>query len=269
MANKAQPKLIFHKGYGNNLKQLRKKHNLTLKEMGEKLNFSDKTINLIETETRYPTIEQINAYCSKFNVSLDYLTGRTNISEPTIEMISEYIGLSEEAIMELIYLKGTQTLIAGTGKRIKTTDILNKLFLNQYFKKIIECLASYSISTKLAVSKIIGDDSDNFNLEGIVQDISYAKLDFFEANQFFSKIAEIFKNPAFDLAVDIFNKYNKPRFICNKLKMPLSPPIDTTDSEAMEAYNQICKQYIDDINKLREEFKKEDTDNAQHNPTQE
>lgn len=98
MANKPQVNLKFIKGYGDNFKKLREMKGLTQKQLYDEIHISDKSISLIEKEQREPTIEQINIYSEYFNVSLDYLTGRTKITNPTIQTISELIGLSEEAI---------------------------------------------------------------------------------------------------------------------------------------------------------------------------
>ena len=56
---------------------------------------------MIETETRPPTIDQINAYSDFFNISVDYLTGRTKAKSPDIQMICEFTGLSEKSVIAL------------------------------------------------------------------------------------------------------------------------------------------------------------------------
>lgn len=101
MANRAQVKLKFYDGYGENFKALREKEGLTLSELGEQLFYSDKTISMIENESRLPTIEQLNRYIEKFNVSLDYLTGRTKAMTSDLQMICEYTGLSEKSVIAL------------------------------------------------------------------------------------------------------------------------------------------------------------------------
>lgn len=135
MANKAQPKLSFYKGYGENLKSLRKKNKLTQEELGKKINFSGKTINLIETEKRLPTIEQINEYCTSFNVSLDYLTGRTNISEPTAQLAAEYTGLSGEAINHLADMQ-----YCDLNAPYKRTEIIENIILSGHFRKLLDTI---------------------------------------------------------------------------------------------------------------------------------
>jgi Helix-turn-helix. len=101
MANKPQAKLKMYKGYGENIKRLRIEAGLTLQELSKKIAISDKSISLIETETRPPTIDQINAYSEFFNIPVDYLTGRMKAKSPDIQMICEYTGLSEKSVIAL------------------------------------------------------------------------------------------------------------------------------------------------------------------------
>ena len=56
-----------------NLKRLRKEHNLTQKELAEKLNVSDKTINQWERKYSEPDIKAIMDLKDFFNISYDEL----------------------------------------------------------------------------------------------------------------------------------------------------------------------------------------------------
>lgn len=95
MANKPQTRLNFYKGYGENFRRIRQENNLTLNELEKQINFSVQTISAIENESRFPTIEQLNIYTEKFNVPLDFLTGRIKTMSIDISLICEYTGLSE------------------------------------------------------------------------------------------------------------------------------------------------------------------------------
>lgn len=59
------------------LKELRTKKNMTQDELGKILNVSGKTIGTWERDSRQPNIETINALANYFNVSTDYLLGRS------------------------------------------------------------------------------------------------------------------------------------------------------------------------------------------------
>lgn len=94
--------LQYYRGFGENLKKLRNRKKLTQKELADKLGISDKSISLIETEEREPTIEQINAYREYFSVSLEYLTGKTHAVNPmTKERYGEILKRTQSALSDL------------------------------------------------------------------------------------------------------------------------------------------------------------------------
>jgi len=59
--------------FGNRLKNLRKKYQLTQKELAEKLGVSPAAIGLYEQNRRTPDIELIRKIANIFKVSTDYL----------------------------------------------------------------------------------------------------------------------------------------------------------------------------------------------------
>ena len=63
------------------VKSLRTAHNLTQHQLAELINMSDNTISMIETKQRAASIEVIYELADYFNVSIDYLTGRTDKPE--------------------------------------------------------------------------------------------------------------------------------------------------------------------------------------------
>lgn len=63
---------------GEKIKNLRLKKKLTLRELSEKVNLKANTLSQIENEKRKPSIESLNALADFFNVSVDYLLGRTD-----------------------------------------------------------------------------------------------------------------------------------------------------------------------------------------------
>lgn len=66
--------------FGIRLKQLRIEKGLTQKELGDRLNISDRVIGYYESEDRFPKDEQtLRDLSDIFNVSVDYLLGRTDI----------------------------------------------------------------------------------------------------------------------------------------------------------------------------------------------
>ncbi|SHH06487.1 helix-turn-helix domain-containing protein [Tepidibacter thalassicus] len=64
--------------FSERLKQLRKSMKLTQKELAEKLGLSPGAIGLYEQNRRTPDIELLNKIATYFDVTVDYLLGRTN-----------------------------------------------------------------------------------------------------------------------------------------------------------------------------------------------
>ena len=64
---------------GKRLYQLRKENKLTQKELAKLLGLTDRAISYYETEKRYPAPDILIKIADFFNVSIDWLFGRTNI----------------------------------------------------------------------------------------------------------------------------------------------------------------------------------------------
>lgn len=101
MARLAEERLILTNGYGDNWKKLREDKGLTVRDMANKTGISASTISSIETENRKPTIHHINVYSSKFDVSIDYLIGRSKATSLENQEVCAYTGLSEKALRNI------------------------------------------------------------------------------------------------------------------------------------------------------------------------
>ncbi|EHF3608986.1 helix-turn-helix domain-containing protein [Listeria innocua] len=64
--------------FGENLKKLRKANNLTQEELAKKLGVARTTYSSYEQNRRMPDIDVQNKIADLFEVSLDYLHGRTD-----------------------------------------------------------------------------------------------------------------------------------------------------------------------------------------------
>lgn len=60
----------------NNIRVLRKQHNLSMKELGKIVGVAESTISLYENEKREPDLATLTRIADYFNVSVDYLLGR-------------------------------------------------------------------------------------------------------------------------------------------------------------------------------------------------
>ncbi|AUM89149.1 transcriptional regulator [Clostridium botulinum] len=63
--------------FGDRLKELREEKELTQEELGKLLNVSRQTVSGYEAENIEPNINNLVRLADIFNVSLDYLLGRT------------------------------------------------------------------------------------------------------------------------------------------------------------------------------------------------
>jgi len=79
------------------LKYLREERNLTQKELAEKLGISPSAIGMYESDKRNPDTYMLNILANFFNVSVDYILGRTNVKKSilsdkdiTVALHSEY-----------------------------------------------------------------------------------------------------------------------------------------------------------------------------------
>ena len=74
----------------NRIRELRKKHKISMKELGQYVGVAESTISLYETEKRQPDNSVLIKIADYFNVSIDYLLGRDNIkNKPFFENIKQ------------------------------------------------------------------------------------------------------------------------------------------------------------------------------------
>lgn len=85
---------------GEILKSLRSEAKLTQKELAEKLNISQSTIRMIEIGKRNGSKEVTDKIADYFDVSLDYLDGRSTERNKKLQMIDDFINsLIEEKVI--------------------------------------------------------------------------------------------------------------------------------------------------------------------------
>ena len=68
--------------FNQRLKQLRTEQNLTQKELAKHINTSQQNIGFWETGKRNPKFDMIEKLANFFNVSTDYLTGKSSTKNP-------------------------------------------------------------------------------------------------------------------------------------------------------------------------------------------
>lgn len=68
--------------FAERIKTLRRKKNINQSELGKIIGLSDKAISDIERGYRLTTMEKLDALADFFDVSVDYLMGRTDNPKP-------------------------------------------------------------------------------------------------------------------------------------------------------------------------------------------
>ncbi len=104
------------------LKELRKQNNITMKELGKKLNLAESTISLYEMGKREPDFQTLIKIADLFNVTIDYLLGtkqqnfniRKGIKIPVLGTIPA--GIPIEAIEEILDYEEISEEMARTGE---------------------------------------------------------------------------------------------------------------------------------------------------------
>ena len=89
--------------FAENITALRKKQNKKRQEVADDLGISRSSLEYYEKNKRKPDIEVLTKIADYYNVSADYLLGRTNAetTDKDLRFICEYTGLSENAITTL------------------------------------------------------------------------------------------------------------------------------------------------------------------------
>jgi repressor LexA len=67
--------------FGTRLRKLRKQNNLTMKELGKKLNLAESTISGYENGNRKPDMNIVQQFADFFGISVDNLLGREMVKE--------------------------------------------------------------------------------------------------------------------------------------------------------------------------------------------
>ena len=89
--------------FAKRLKELRKNRSMTQRDLANALGVSMGSIGFYENQERTPDIDFLNSVADFFDVSTEYLLGRTDIKSQDIDVrtMSEKLGLSEEVLIKI------------------------------------------------------------------------------------------------------------------------------------------------------------------------
>lgn len=89
---------------GHRISELRELHELTQEQLAKHLDISRAALSHYEKNRRVPDYETLNKIADFFEVTVDYLIGRTEEPRPTlekqIELFEKSLELSDEKILE-------------------------------------------------------------------------------------------------------------------------------------------------------------------------
>ncbi len=89
---------------GQRISELREQHELTQEQLAKHLDISRAALSHYEKNRRVPDYETLNKIADFFEVTVDYLIGRTEDPRPTInkeiQLFAESLELSDEKILE-------------------------------------------------------------------------------------------------------------------------------------------------------------------------
>lgn len=94
------------------IKELRNEHNITMKKLGEIVGVSESAISQYENGKRQPDIETLKVFADFFNVSIDYLLGKTELRNP--------LDIPE-------HIEGIADLVLRMRSDDEFSDIINKI----------------------------------------------------------------------------------------------------------------------------------------------
>lgn len=130
--------------FSTRLKELREEKGLNQGQLANELKISRGSVSFYENGERTPDIEIFDRICSFFNVSYDYMFGKSDIKKQntTISAIREYTGLSDKSILKL--------------HTISTPDSIKKQQEN-VSDDVFSCFILCDQYCSKAISKIIED----------------------------------------------------------------------------------------------------------------
>jgi len=108
------------------IRYLRTKNNMSSKELSKILNISESSVSLYESGKRTPSLSLIIRIADHFNVSTDYLLGKTNMTKQYCAPDSEFDFASQ-----------LQSII-NTFDESGNILLFNGYLMNEQFKKVLK-----------------------------------------------------------------------------------------------------------------------------------
>lgn len=135
------------------LRELRTAKGLTIKALAEELGIKESTLSKYERSEREPNIETLIFLANYFDVSVDYLIGKTDCMHEEHQLISDLLGIDERTI---VILKGLSRSQTGYGE----LDFLEAIIQHPQFPNLIAQINSYYVHTKIGWQDVCVPDAN-------------------------------------------------------------------------------------------------------------
>lgn len=237
------------------IKELLKTNNMKQSDLAKLTGFEPSSVSQMLSGSRSITIETVLRLSQIFNVSIDYLVGKTKIQspDPKVTMICKYTGLSEDAIVNLHDIKANSDQYEKEDSDPLFSHISALLSLNSsdgFLKNMIIIETYLNIFCKSSKEMRELD----MNLPKIEEEHSNIMHEFEE----FNKKTDDLLSAYLDTMVEINAaklKYpikddNGQNLTIKDLNKRLSDTADKIEKiNPSIDYNNICIKFIDEINK--------------------
>ncbi len=108
--------------FANVFKDLRVKSGLTQQEMADRLKISRSSIGMYENGEREPSFELLEAIADYFNVDMNYLLGKKELSENIPQ--GYYLNEDAKNVAQFLYENPAYKVLFDASRKVKPEDIL-------------------------------------------------------------------------------------------------------------------------------------------------
>lgn len=235
--------------FSKRLKELRKNRNMTQKDLANELGVSMGSIGFYENQERTPDIDFLNSVADFFDVSTEYLLGRTDVKSMDLEIkeISNKTGLSEQSIENIIKIKSSPRNSVFFDDEVlceySRIDILNYLFIDRFFIMLLDDMCKLIHASK--IKKELYEDYNSYLKEWERKSIDY-----------------LFLHNNFKNTNEILNSYDLSELRCdrsfNNCLMSLKLSLNADYEKIEDPFFKLIALMGDEKNKRRDHRKKLD-----------
>lgn len=121
--------------FANVFKDLRVKSGLTQQEMADRLKISRSSIGMYENGEREPSFELLEAIADYFNVDMNYLLGKKELSENIPQ--GYYLNEDAKSMAQFLYENPAYKVLFDASRKVKPEDI-------QFVKEMINRMTNHN-----------------------------------------------------------------------------------------------------------------------------